>query len=176
MKALIRKYNPIILILLETKISGELATAVCRQLMRSHWIRSEASGFKGGIWVLWNDLDIQVQPRYLHQQFIHMSVVSAGAKHWDLTAIYASPQASSRNLLWSALDQLPLADAWVLLGDFNCVLRGDERSSGVGVSSQFVDWVEQRRLIDLGFSGPTFTWNYGTSMSTRRAARLDRVV
>lgn len=48
-------------------------------------------------------------------------------------------------------------EAWVLIGDFNCVLRGEERSSRRGVSSTFVDWVERRALVDIGFSGPLFT-------------------
>lgn len=119
---MIRKYNPILLILLEPKIDGVLANKVCRKLKKTHWIRSEANGFSGRIWVLWNELDLQVQPRYIHQQLIHISVVSVGAKKWDLTAIYASPQASSRNLLWSALNQMTVTEAWVLLGDFNCIL------------------------------------------------------
>lgn len=77
--------------------------------------------------MLWNELDIQVQPRYIHQQFIHISMVSIGAKRWDLTAIYANPQASSHNLLWSALDQIIVADAWVywmILIVFYEVMRG----------------------------------------------------
>lgn len=61
----------------------------------------------------------------------------------------------------------------MMIGDFNCVLRGDERSLGVGVSSTFIDYVEHWGHIDLGFFGSLFTWHYGTSMETRRAAVLD---
>lgn len=32
---------------------------------------------------------------------------------------------------------------WVLVGDFNCVLQVDERSSKKGESSSFQDWVEE---------------------------------
>lgn len=64
----------------------------------------------------------------------------------------------------------------LFIGDFNCVLNGDERSSGGGVSTGFVDWVDSSGLVDLGFSGPIFTWNHGVNLMTRRSARLDRAL
>lgn len=60
------------------------------------------------------------------------------------------------------------------MGDFNCVLKGEEGSSESGVSECFANWVSQRGLIDLGFIGQSFTWNHGGSLSTRHSARLDR--
>lgn len=124
--------------------------------------------------MLWDEEDVKVEPRYVHKQFILMAVVSAGGHSWELTIVYASPQASSRRQLWSALSQLELKEAWALRDDFNCMLKGEERSSGEGVSSRFVNWVDYEGLIDLGYSGPTFTWSYGTNVETRRVARLDR--
>lgn len=37
--------------------------------------------------------------------------------------------------------------------NFNCALRGDERSLGVGISSKFMSWVEQMGPVVLGFAG-----------------------
>lgn len=54
----------------------------------------------------------------------------------------------------------------MLVGGFNCVLRGEERSSGQGVSSSFVDWVQQRDLIDIRFFGLAFTWHHGSNLAT----------
>lgn len=51
--------------------------------------------------------------------------------------MYAIPQASSRRHLWSALGQLELSDAWMMVGNFNCVLKGEERSLYKEVSSSF---------------------------------------
>lgn len=143
-------------------------------MKKSHWIRSEAVGFNGGIWVLWNEGDVKIEPRYVHKQIIHMAVVSTGGLTWELMVVYASPQASLRRQLWSVLGQLELKEAWALIGDFNCVLRGEERNSGGGVSSSFVEWVEHNGLINLGYSGLAYTWSHGTTMETRRAGRLDR--
>lgn len=63
--------------------------------MRS-WIRSEAAGFSGGVWVLWNDVDIGVKLRVAHKFFLHMTVSLTGDRQWLLTAVYASPQSSAR--------------------------------------------------------------------------------
>lgn len=52
----------------------------------------------------------------------------------------------------------------------------EERSSGSGASSSFVEWVDRKGLIDLGFSGPILTWSHGTSLKTRKSARLDRAL
>lgn len=60
------------------------------------------------------------------------------------------------------------------MGDFNCVLKTEERSSGRGVSEIFASWVSLKGLIDLGFSGQKFTWSHGRSVENRRAARLGR--
>lgn len=153
-REMMRHHQPKILILLEPKISGQIATDVCRALRKTHWVRSESEGFSGGIWVLWDEEDIQVRPLYLHSQFNHLVVCSDNQQCWELTAIYASPHANLRRQLWSALDQLVVEEAWVMIGDFNSVLKGEERSTGVGVSSAIVDWVDRQGLIDLVLSAP----------------------
>lgn len=64
---------------------------------------------------------------------------------------------------------------WVLVGDFNCVINDEERSSNSGVSSRFRNWVMEKGLLDIGFSGNPFTWSHGVSLEMRRATRLDMV-
>lgn len=41
-------------ILIERRINSESADAVSRSLGKNRWVRSEASGFSGGVWVLWD--------------------------------------------------------------------------------------------------------------------------
>lgn len=59
MKGLIRAFRPVLVILLEPKISGAGAYEVCRKLGLSRWGRSEASSFSGGIWVLGKEAEIR---------------------------------------------------------------------------------------------------------------------
>lgn len=61
----------------------------------------------------------------------------------------------------------------MVIGNFNCVLKGEERSYGDGVSTSFVEWFDHDGPIDLGFSSQVFTWQHETSVKTIRAAHLD---
>lgn len=165
-----RIHRPLMVILVEPKISGALADNICRRLGKNHWIRSEARGFSGGVWCLWDEEVVDVTFRDVHTSFVHLSVRTRGGKKWELSAVYASPNANIRRHLWSCLDGLNITDPWMLIGDFNCVLRSDERSSLRGESSNFKDWVDRKGLVDMGYVGTKFTWSYGLTENTRRAA------
>lgn len=108
--------------------------------------------------------------------FLHMEVRLANGRRWALMAVYASPKASVRQYLWRRLEELEVELRWVLIGDFNCILWSEERSSKTGVSSSFKDWVDRNGLIDIGYVGSCYTWSHGTSVETRRAARMDRAL
>lgn len=171
---LIRSYNPSIVVLLEPRISGSGANDVCKRLGKTHWIRSEADGFSGGgVWLLWNEDAIRIELRNVHKSFIHVAINPSSRGCWLFTATYASPIAHIRNELWPVMNDLQIDHPWLLMEDFNYVLKGSERSFGSGISENFANWVLQRGLIDLGFSGHNFTWSHGRSADNRRVARLD---
>lgn len=72
------------------------------------------------------------------------------------------------------MDEIVCDAPRLVLGDFNCVLHDEERSSKRGASSSFQAWIRRNGLLDLGYEGAAYTWNYGVSRETRRSARLDR--
>lgn len=74
--------------------------------------------------------------------------------------------------LWKKLKEVDRP--WMLIGDFNCVLKEEERSSNSGTLSSFESWVEYNGLLYVGYSGNKFTWSHGVNMETRKAARLDK--
>lgn len=63
--------------------------------------------------------------RYAHKYFIHVALSSGGGKDWELTAIYASPNATQRRGIWDNLDEMPIEGACLVMGDFNRVLRSE---------------------------------------------------
>lgn len=105
-----------------------------------------------------------------------MEVRLANRRQWVLTAVYASPQENIFQFLWEKLDALEMGVPWLLIGDFNCVLRVEERNSKIRASSSFRSWVDRNELIDLGFMESCYTWSHGTSIKNRKAARLDRAL
>lgn len=105
---------------------------------------------------------------------MHALISPIIGERWNLTTVYASPRANIRASLWDDLNEMELIRPSMAVGDFNCVIHGEERNSGNGASSIFANWVVDRGLIDMGFSGPRFTWNHGASAEMRGLARLDR--
>ena len=67
---LIKFHNPEIVGLLETKNSREPANNFCMQLGFENWVRVEAVGYSGGIWIFWNGSKCHVEVVKTHSQFI----------------------------------------------------------------------------------------------------------
>lgn len=65
-------------------------------------------------------------------------------------------------------------------GDFNTIVRLDERTGGNGRLSpdslEFGNWISEMSLIDMGFKGNKYTWRRGKAGSSFIAKRLDRVL
>lgn len=75
---------------------------------------------------------------------VHFSVASRDRKEWKLTAIYTSPMVSKIKELWGKLDEMVIERPWVLIGDFNFVLKAEERCFTRGVSSSLLSgWREE---------------------------------
>lgn len=67
----------------------------------------------------------------------------------------------------------------IIGGDFNTIIRVDERTGGSGRLSTnslaFGEWCNNLSLIDMDFRGNKFTWRRGKEESTFVAKRLDRL-
>lgn len=85
--------------------------------------------------------------------------------------MYASLIVDRRIFLWERLDGMKVEIPWILMTDFNCVLKDEERNSKRGASTNFAEWVDQKRLIDMGFSCLLLTWNHGFDIHSRKSAR-----
>ena len=97
-------------------------------------------------------------------EFILMQVTLPGQRPWLLLVIYGSLTDLSR----------------IAVGDFNSVLTVEEVSNkgklDIRRCSGFIEWMEEHQLLDLGFSGPNFTWSRGSTPKSFKGARLDRAV
>ena len=68
---------------------------------------------------------------------------------------------------------------WVLLGDFNAITSTSEHIGGpyyyyARKAKLFMDFISNNSLLDVGVSGPDFSWCNGRLGQERRWARLDR--
>lgn len=165
-----------LLALLETKLNKE-ALQLCHSKIFPHW-RSLYNGIshsKCRIWVIWkaDEFDICLLGRT--DQYIHLRVqMKATLQQFFLTIVYASNAAAERLVLWDDLRNLTTHDAWLVGGDFNNVLRPDEREGGQhpleSEFAPFADFLGDCSLEDMRGRGRFFTWTNNTIRS-----KIDRV-
>ncbi|KAJ1431368.1 Endonuclease/exonuclease/phosphatase superfamily [Sesbania bispinosa] len=136
------KFKVDILCIFEPRMGGVIATCIIRRFRFSSHHIVHAHGFSGGIWMFWKDDTCNVEIIKDHPQFIH-----------------------ARDL-WPQLQHLAanISKAWVIIGDFNSYLFPEEKSGGTPANErnmrQFHLFLNQCGLLDLGFTGPLFTWEW----------------
>ncbi|XP_019166877.1 PREDICTED: uncharacterized protein LOC109162645 [Ipomoea nil] len=181
LKHFIKLHKPCMLSLFEPKVSGTHANDICTKIGFSDWIRVEAVGFSGGIWVFWKD-PVRISVLRTHPQFILMQVVSGSYPPWYLASVYGSPAHHLHRRLWNDLRQAEnsITGPWIVAGDFNAVLNSEETSNYSSFSSHrsadFRNWIQDEGLIDLGFSGPKLTWVKNEAAERVKGARLDQAL
>lgn len=82
---------------------------------------------------MWDAEDVNLELKYRDREFLHLLMKLGDGVEWTLTAVYAHPNPSIRKYLWGRLSEVEINKPWVLIGDFNCVLVEEERSSNSGV-------------------------------------------
>lgn len=71
---LVVSHKPDLVVVQEPRCSGSRARLTIRKLGFKHSIVSEARGYSGGIWIMWNSDDLLVKDLLVHEQFIHVEV------------------------------------------------------------------------------------------------------
>ncbi|KAK7835125.1 hypothetical protein CFP56_023809 [Quercus suber] len=138
-KELVHNHNPAILVVMETRVGGNRAREITESLPFDEAIRSDAIGFAGGVWVLWNSDRVDVAHLASTEQEIHCTVkVRTSNVIWLLSAVYASPRSAERHILWNNLMKVAELHnmSWVIAGDFNEPLLNDDKFGGRAVSTQ----------------------------------------
>ncbi|XP_061347714.1 uncharacterized protein LOC133293198 [Gastrolobium bilobum] len=176
-----RKYKPSIVVILEPQCSGQKASDIIRKSGFKHAFVQEAEGYSGGIWILWNDETGLVEIGNHTKQFVHFKVQNFHVPSFSCTAVYASPREENRKELWDDLLNISLHcnGSWLVAGDFNEIANRDEKEGGCRVNlnrcSNFENVLHNCKLLDLGGSGPWFTWKGPKFLHLDRVfKRLDR--
>lgn len=125
-----RDFKPCIACLLESRVSGSHANEICFSIDYGEWVRVEAFGFSGRIWVLWKESIGIIEILHTHPQFVTLKITTQNAQPWYFSVVYASPDCTLRKELFSDLSQEALhhQGAWLSVGEFNSVLSKEEVS------------------------------------------------
>ena len=179
---LVEWHSPFLMVITETRMSGARAVEMIESLPFDGSVVADTIGFAGGIWLLWKTDLVHVDVLAATEQEIHAIIrVRSQSLSWIISAIYASPRFAERCLLWENLKLIAnLHDLpWALMGDFNEVLTEEEKAGGNPICQRRVrailDCMNECQMLDLGFSGPKFTWTNKRDLGGLIQCRLDRV-
>ncbi|XP_074290531.1 uncharacterized protein LOC141617247 [Silene latifolia] len=168
--------------LLETKIKPNKVNKSVANVF-SDWSVTTNTAYhpRGRIWVVWKPHLFDICFLDYDAQYIHMKVYD---KHTNgiffFTVIYAFNGISDRESLWNNLRKIKPSSSipWLLGGDFNCVLQGEERLGGtfnMAEADPFQKCIDDCEVMDIHTSGSFYTWNNKQPPETRVYNRLDRV-
>ncbi|XP_015935726.1 uncharacterized protein LOC107461695 [Arachis duranensis] len=183
LKELVRIHNPNLVVLLETRCSGDNAKNVISKLGFPFYHIEEACGFSGGIWIIWRDSDLAIDFLVSKTQYVHMRIQEGNHASWIFTAIYASPQERVRKQTWRELRNIAtnMGEEWLLAGEFNEIIHPLEKKGGgrsdAHACRKFRNWINNCSLMDLRFCGSKFTWRGPKWEGLERVfKRLDRAL
>ncbi|XP_074266088.1 uncharacterized protein LOC141588551 [Silene latifolia] len=118
------------------------------------------------IWVLWKPHIISLTVLHKSAQHIHCSLLHlASQRRVEVTFLYAYNARSYRRDLWKALLDISTQATlpWLCLGDFNVVLKMDERLGSTQLNladmNEFSQCLDTCALVDHPATGCHFTWN-----------------
>ncbi|OMO85295.1 reverse transcriptase [Corchorus capsularis] len=151
-----------------------------KRLPFDRFFDSSTIGCRGGIWLLWKSDKLELDLIGSTEQEIHATVkVISSNLVWFLSAIYASPRAAERRILWNNL--CIVADShtlpWLITGDFNDIINSHDKRGGAPMSLSrtraFLNCLNYCNVTDLGFKGPRFTWSNNRNLSQLIQERID---
>ncbi|KAL5758842.1 hypothetical protein ACOSP7_021453 [Xanthoceras sorbifolium] len=178
LRKVIRKQSPNLVFLSETRLKGDWAARVKVQLGFSGGLHVDCVGKSGGLMLLWNDVwDVSVLS--FSRGHIDVVIKMENNLKWRFTGFYGCPVPSHRTDSWELLRRLKAVNRlpWLCGGDFNELLHIEEKLGGnerIGPGMfNFRSIVELCDFVDLGFSGPLFTWNNKRGGSRNVQERLD---
>ncbi|XP_038974426.1 uncharacterized protein LOC120105762 [Phoenix dactylifera] len=181
-RRLVHLHKPEICVLFETRLSGVSLQKVRKMLPRSWGFYAvESQGLSGGIIVTWLQGGCKIDVFNGCNQEVIIVISEEDRSPWVLAAVYASTRFIERRTLWEEASQL-ISQGYPMLvaGDFNCIVHPHEKMGGRAFTykreiREFQDFIMENGLIDLGFSGPKFTWRNNQQGQARVWERLDRV-
>nr|XP_023904043.1 uncharacterized protein LOC112015830 [Quercus suber] len=157
-------HEPSIMVITETRVGGDRAQRIIADLPFDGYYTTDTIGYAGGLWLLWKKEEAEISVLSSTEQEIHTTVkVRSSNFTWIISPVYAGPRLVERKILWSNLIKVAQLHnlPWLVLGDFNEVLCGEDKYGGrqvnINRALEFKDYLDVCNLLDLGFSGPKFT-------------------
>lgn len=132
------------------------------------------------MWLLWADA-VRLKVLEKSHYFMFAKIEDANCV-WILGMVYGDPGGYANSYIWERITYYATQHGTPLcvVGDFNAILHPGEKLGGSKKTkkkhSDFKKMVVDAGLIDLGYSGPAYTWTNYQQGSNLILERLDRAL
>ena len=173
------KHKLDVLGILESKLSSPKLASIMKNKFSGFWEVDNFHLHAGGrILIIWNPAKVSLELIDMSPQVVHCKATcKVSSISFCISFVYTYNSVVGRRPLWLSLKEFSSQcnRPWLLLGDFNCVLKAEEKHSVVPVSDYAIKDFEEScielGLSDIHYSGCQFTWSNNSVMS-----KLDRVM
>ncbi|KAJ6925335.1 hypothetical protein NC651_009873 [Populus alba x Populus x berolinensis] len=169
--------------LLETKISPTNLNAVTTSINLPAWKFLSNAGTSPTCRILvgWDPSMFNLSCLQLSDQWVTCDVFSLITKDtFKITFVYGLNTPAGRSSLWNYIKQQApeySSAPWILLGDFNAILKPSDRSGGDqnwnGHQNDFGTCIQGSELTQIPYSGLKFTWHNGQLGGNAIMRKLD---
>ncbi|XP_026433422.1 uncharacterized protein LOC113330830 [Papaver somniferum] len=176
LRELIRDFHPEVFGLAEPKVacSANFGRRLISEGYSSFIINNSANSGISNLWVCYKD-------------GLHVSVVNSSKQAITIafdgvyiSFFHASYIQTTMRRLWQQLVMQDSITPWLVIGDFNCILRLNEKKGGLEIRSSvigdFSDWMDDNNLFESDSLGSKFTWCNRQSGTSRIISMLDRAI
>ena len=176
---IVQAKNPSVVFLAETLTDEARLEFIQNRIIFYHqWVVPRV-GRSGGLVLYWRS-SIYLTIKGLDRNYIDAVIDKDLESEWHLMGFYGEPETPRRNEAWEKLRSLSswLARPWLCCGDFNEIIRQDEKLGGATRSHNlmqlFRDVINECGFMDLGFEGLKYTWSRHYENGNSIWERLDR--
>ncbi|XP_057426244.1 uncharacterized protein LOC130719649 [Lotus japonicus] len=164
MKDLLRKAQPKIILLQETKLdlTSERIIRNFAESLQLEVTFSPATGSAGGLMTLWKPSVFSVEEMIQEDKFIYIfGKMKNNGSSCGIGNVYGPNLAEEREnfFTWLGATINNIMGCCILGGDFNVTLNLQDRSGGNGGAElPFSEFMENQNLIDLPFHNSEYAW------------------
>ena len=157
--------QPDLVFLLETMASEETTQKILPLLGFDHYDHTLPVNHSGGIWVLWNKMNIMANVLLKEDRAIHMLVFDVHLQKFSIiSGVYAPAQSKQKDAFWNHLSNVNslFDNPWCLIGDFNELECPADKTGGSPVASSRLNrlprFLTMCQAVSLPVIGRSFTW------------------
>lgn len=175
--------NPAIVVLIKTRVKKKIAQVIRHKLkLRGNYLDNCDKHENGIFGVFWDDNRMKIEPIKSMYQMIHCKVYDTTGRFMKwMTLIYALNQLEMRKNMWQNIEELHSQQhgPWMLIGDFNNVVKVEEKIGGSMVSEKKYNdlnyMMNKTELYEMESKGDYFSWSNKQGENAIHS-RIDRIL